>query len=210
MAADLPGDRRADVCSLETPDNGRRPSSVRAGRALLHADAFMFVHEPQLLEATAATVSACDSAVTQALAYRKARDADPSRPSMIVMTKADGLRYVPPIDGWLRRRSGGPLDLQAIWPESCDVFAYLHHAGASESLAPYREFVRCTLHAASVGGRTEARPAPTPAPPLGRGAMRVIEPLVAILAMVGVIDSPEATLVGRPCEGCALRSPIRD
>jgi hypothetical protein len=68
----------ADVCSLETPDNGRRPSSVRAGRALLHADAFMFVHEPQLLEATAATVSACNSAVTQALAYRKARDADPS------------------------------------------------------------------------------------------------------------------------------------
>jgi hypothetical protein len=39
--------------------------------------------------------------------------------------------------------------------------------------------------------------------------MRVIEPLVAILAMVGVTDSPEATLVGRPCEGCALRSPIR-
>jgi hypothetical protein len=80
-------------------------------------------------------------------------------PAAIVATKADRLRYVPPIDHWLRPKhnSHATVDPELLSMESCATFAFLHQRGEHAVLAPYSVFNRCTLHFASASG-SEANP----------------------------------------------------
>ena len=116
-----------------------------AGRMLRHADAYLFVVEPRRLREHARATAV----TTRALAHLVQHDVDLRRPAAIILSKADGLRYVPPIDRWVRRTSH-PLHQELVDAECCDVFAYLHGTGEVDALAPYERFPRCTLHATGV------------------------------------------------------------
>jgi hypothetical protein len=113
-------------------------------------------------------------------------------PASVVLNKSDRLRYVPPVDRWIRRADDGALDAESMLEESRDVFGFLHQHGADSSLAPFQSFTRCTLHFASATG----------AEPVDRRfvrgvrPMRVLRPLLALLAMTGVLTGPEARKVG--------------
>lgn len=114
-------------------------------------------------------------------------------PVAIVATKSDRLRYVPPVDRWLRRdpEALAPVDAALLQAQSRDVFAFLHHRQEHAALAPLSIFDRCTLHFASASGGEVAPDAAVF--PRGFEPVRVLEPLVAILAMAGMIDGAQAS-----------------
>jgi hypothetical protein len=172
---------------------------AKANRFLVGATALVFVVglEDRLDVGQAATLSENRSFE---LAMERVRDRD--IPAVIVASKADRLRYVPPADRWLRRGDEHTLDADRVRGESRDVYAYLHQAGMSASLRPYAAFTRCTLHFVSASGG-EAVPVVAGDRskmyyPRGFHPTRVLEPLVSILAMTGVIPGPEAEKVGLP------------
>lgn len=183
----------------------RVDSTGRGGRFLLGASALMFVHsteDPLDLEERAKVKRGSlpqggNSAFTMALErIQSVRTAAESAaiPAVIVLTKADRLRYVAPTDKWLYRGAEVALDASSIHAESRDVYAYLHHQGAVSSLAPFEVFSRCTLHFVSASGGDVS----VGKSEFARGVrpMRVIQPLVAILAMTGVISGSQAGKVG--------------
>jgi hypothetical protein len=111
-------------------------------------------------------------------------------PTAIVLNKADRLRATAPMDVWLRRPSTGRVDAASMHQESRDVYAFLH-ARNSPALRPFHECRRCTLHVVSAtGGEAVGQSYPRGAQP-----RRVLEPLIALLAMTGVL--PGADTVGR-------------
>ena len=114
-------------------------------------------------------------------------------PAAVVINKADIHRFDPPVENWLRRPAPAGLEPEQIRAESRDAYAFLHRAGATALLEPYRTCRRCTLHFASATGG-EARGSGYPG---GVRPMRVLEPLVALLAMSGVLAEPAAEEVGR-------------
>jgi hypothetical protein len=127
------------------------------------------------------------------------------KPAAIVLAKADKVRFEPAVARWLTRPTdSGRLDPAQLRAESRDIFAFLHQRIALWSLVPFDTFRRCTLHAVSATGSNAAKPeqpatgsAPPPAYIHPVRSRRVLEPLVAILAMAGVIDTPGADQVGR-------------
>lgn len=180
-------------------------SSGQGGRFLIGADALIFAHaaeDPLDLEERAnvqrnSLTPGENKAFTLALERVRAVRAEAETvaiPVAVALTKADRLRYVSVADKWLRRGVERVLDASLIRAESRDTFAYMYQQGAIASLAPFQVFSRCTLHFVSASGgdvslgKSEF--------PRGVRPMRVIQPLVAILAMVGVIKAPEAGKVG--------------
>ncbi len=113
-------------------------------------------------------------------------------PAALVLNKSDRLRYLPPVDRWIRRDDDGRLDAEAMLEESRDVYGFLHQHDAHSSLSPFHKFPMCTLHFASATG---AEPVDRK---FVRGVrpMRVLRPLIALLAMSGVLAGPEARKVG--------------
>jgi hypothetical protein len=114
-------------------------------------------------------------------------------PAVVVITKADRLRFEPPADRWLRAAfPDGRIDPDRIRRESRDAYAFLHAHGAHAWLRPFADCQRCTLHFASAtGGSPRGGMFPW-----GVRPRRVLEPLVALLAMTGVLDGPGADQVG--------------
>lgn len=121
---------------------------------------------------------------------RAGRLIDP--PAVLLLSKADLVRYEPPVDRWLSEPVRAPLDPVAVAAESRDVFAFLHRHGALPWLKPYRESGRCTLHVVSAsGGDTHADRFPR-----GARSRRVLQPLISLFAMAGLLG-PEFTVIGR-------------
>lgn len=118
-------------------------------------------------------------------------------PAAIAVTKADRLRYVPPVDRWMRHRDTRGLDAARMRAESRDVYAFLHHTKAYGSLRPTSAFRRCTLHFVSASGG-DALPTEGPTARFVRGVrpVNVLQPLVSILAMSGMIPGPDVERVG--------------
>ena len=113
----------------------------------------------------------------------------------IVMSKADKVRFDEPVARWLRSE-GGELDAAEFLRESADVYAYLVAKDARALTRPYQECDRATLHFASpTGGPSEGEPEHLIFP-RGVTPRRVLRPLVAMLAMTGVLTAPEAMKVG--------------
>ena len=113
-------------------------------------------------------------------------------PTAVAVTKSDRLRFQPPVDRWLHRESLVPLDPDHVRQESRDVYAFLHRHGAYSWLAPFQQARRCTLHfvSATGGELVDGRY------PRGASPRRVLEPLLALLAMNGMLGSSEADHVG--------------
>jgi Double-GTPase 2 len=177
----------------------------RATRFLLCATAVIFVHASEdPLETTRATQASENRSFDLAVERLRSLPGGIARlPAAMAVTKSDRLRYLHPADRWLRRGDSGALDAASMRAESKDVFAYLHRIGSRASLRPFETFTRCTLHfvSASGGDAVPTRSGEGKADkhfPRGVRPTRVLEPLVAILAMTGMITGAEAEKVGIP------------
>jgi hypothetical protein len=115
----------------------------------------------------------------------------------IILNKADIVRFEEPVDRWLQpdgrpARPGG-LDWMEFLRESADVYAYLDASDALAMAEPYSVCDKATLHVASpTGGATGGGGVY----PRGVAPRRVLRPMVAMLAMTGVLTGPEAEKVG--------------
>ncbi len=109
----------------------------------------------------------------------------------IVLNKADMARFTEPV-ARLLRSDGKNLDAAEFLSESADVYAFLSGQGAVAWARPYAECTKATLHIASpTGGAAEGDVYPRGVTP-----RRVLRPLVAMLAMTGVLAGAEAERVG--------------
>ena len=118
----------------------------------------------------------------------------------IVLNKADMVRFEEPVDRWLRYEgsasAGGALDPVEFLRESADVYAYLDAKNALAMAAPYEVCDKATLHVASPTGGADTGTEEGGVYPRGVTPRRVLRPLIAMLAMTGVLTGPEAEKVG--------------
>jgi hypothetical protein len=127
----------------------------RSSRFLIGGPALIFTHACEDPADTGAlAVESENRAFEVALTKIRAMPRSKDLPAAIVLTKADRLRYVPPVDRWPAQPPGRPIDPAAILAESRDVYAYLHSVGATAALTPFAHFTRLTLHAVSASGAT--------------------------------------------------------
>jgi GTPase SAR1 family protein len=216
---ELPGTRAgiidaADILLLRGP-GGERPVTFfdvagedlektaamnRSTRFLVGANAVIFVYASDDAMETKRTGAASENrSFDVALERMQALPGGLERlPAVVAMSKSDRLRYVPPADKWLRRGSERTVDPARIRAESRDVYAYLHQLGAGASLRPVNLFPRCTLHFVSASGGDAVANGSERYFPRGVRPTRVLEPLVAILAMTDMITGPDARKVGMP------------
>jgi hypothetical protein len=169
--------------------------------------ALIFVVDPDLLTGRSVDADRTFRIVSDRLRQESGSEEQYlDKPAAIVLAKADKMRFAPAVARWLvRQPTSGRIDPAEIHAESRDIFAFLYQRNALWSLAPFDIFRRCTLHAVSATGSNAAEPeqpasgsAPPPAYLHPLRTRRVLEPLVAILAMAGVIDAPGiADQVGR-------------
>jgi hypothetical protein len=113
----------------------------------------------------------------------------------IVLNKADKVRFEEPIARWLGAGEG-TLEPADFLRESADVYAYLDRRGALALAEPYQACQKATLHVASpTGGAQEGEDLASRFP---RGVMprRVLRPLIAMLAMTGVLTGAQAEQIG--------------
>jgi hypothetical protein len=110
----------------------------------------------------------------------------------VVVAKADLLRHERTVAPWYGRdRPPGPLDAAKIEEESQAAYALLYANGAESWLMPVERCERATLHFASAtGGSASGNP---PVYPRGVRPRRVLEPLLAVLAMGGILTSEYVT-----------------
>ncbi|BCJ55893.1 hypothetical protein Asp14428_73680 [Actinoplanes sp. NBRC 14428] len=158
-------------------------------RFLSGVTALMFVVDPA---AVASSRAAKDDTFRSVLGMLHPASGYLDVPAAIIVNKADLIRFEPPVDAWIHRPSPTGLDPDAILAESRDAYAYLHRAGATALLQPYRYCRRCTLHFASATGSQERGGTYLP----GVRPMRVLGPLVALLAMSGVFGDATTRKVG--------------
>ncbi|MFI1189081.1 hypothetical protein [Streptomyces californicus] len=166
-------------------------------RFLLGVDALIFVVDPVL----ALPLPQLD-ALRAHLRVEVDRDGDPAfdtvldrlprkgpyleTPAVMVLGKADLLRFQPPVDRWLEEGPAAAIGPDQFLEESADVHALLRRHAGQAWLRPFDAFRRCTLHVASATGGRESRGRY----PAGARPRRVLEPLVSLLAMHGIIEAP--------------------
>jgi hypothetical protein len=107
-------------------------------------------------------------------------------PAAVIVAKSDllrrGNRFV---NRWMRADTVDDLDLSTVEEESGDVFTFLYTNGAERWLEPALQCTRSTLHFVSAAGTA---PRDGQFPEASFQPRRVIKPLLALLAMKGVID----------------------
>lgn len=116
------------------------------------------------------------------------------QPVAVAVTKADLIRFEPPVDAWLgsRPQVAGVVDPARVDAESRDVYSFLHAHDAAAWLGPFEEFRRCTMHFVSATGARD-RDGRFPG---GIRPRRVLEPIVSILAMCDMLDQAGIERVG--------------
>ena len=123
-------------------------------------------------------------------------------PAAIAITKSDLHRFDAPVDQWINRPPppGGVIDPVLFDQESRDAFAFLEQRKGRAWLTPLDDFEECTLHFVSASGCSTVVERPDPenpellVPHFARPARprRVLEPLVALLSHIGVLDDSHA------------------
>jgi hypothetical protein len=113
----------------------------------------------------------------------------------IVLNKADKIRFEDPIARWLRA-GNGTLDPTEFLRESADVYAYLEQRKAMALLRPFQASPKGTLHVASPTGGAQEGEDKASKYPRGVTPLRVLRPLVAMLAMTGVLTGSQSEQIG--------------
>jgi Double-GTPase 2 len=165
---------------------GELTSVHDAKRFLELVDGLIFVVDPAQLRGELG-----DETFSTVLYQLQASGRLPRVSAAVVLNKADLVRFDDPITRWLRS-GGGEIDADLILEESADVYAYLHSQGAQAWTRPYDECAKATLHVTSPTGGPEQ----DGVYPRGVTPCRVLAPLVALLAMTGVLTGPQAQRVG--------------
>jgi hypothetical protein len=161
----------------------------RATDFLYMADGLFFVVDPDRLDDRWVE----DRTFSNVLDIVRERPRPDPVSAAIVLAKADKLRFDEPVTRWLRPEPQ-PLSATQFLRESADVYAYLAARNALALAEPYDKCAKATLHVASAtGGNGEEK---NTMYPRGVRPQRVIRPLVAMLAMTGVLTGPEAGEVG--------------
>ena len=112
-----------------------------------------------------------------------------------MLNKGDLVRFEDPVTRWLRS-GDGTLDAEEFLSESRDVYAFLHKKGAAAWTLPYEVCRKATLHVVSPTGGVGQSEGEGGIYPRGVTPRRVLRPLIAMLAMTGVLTGPEAEKVG--------------
>jgi hypothetical protein len=163
----------------------------KAVRYLHRVAGLIFVADPYLVADGARLEDPTYTATFRSLFWAQQSGGRPmtSIPAAIAITKSDVVRFEPPVDRWLNRPAppGGYVDPGSFEPESRDAYAFLHARNAVKWLAPVTQFDQCTLHFVSASGASYDEAAGKfvrPARP-----RRVLEPLLALLSALGVLDA---------------------
>jgi hypothetical protein len=147
-----------------------------------------------------------DPAITRVVRRLQHQDRGRAVPAAMAITKCDELRFTDPVMRWLRRpglsafRPVSDPDLNLLWRESRDAYAFLYEREMHSWLRPYSVFAQTTLHFVSATGSAgvdEENEFGEPIKRFVRGVLpqRVLDPLVAVLAMSGMFG-PAAQRVG--------------
>ncbi len=179
---------------------------TRSMRFVLALDALIFVVDPDKALRHAGSTDG-DNAFETVMARLRAQPGITDRvPVAIVIAKSDLYRFEQPVARWYRRPSlsaypEGIPDPEEIRDESRDAYAFLYSKGASAWLRPFEMFRRATLHFASATGSAavsvDRGPGDTTAVfPRGVRPRRVLDPLAAVFAMVGMLGEDAAKEVG--------------
>jgi hypothetical protein len=153
------------------------------------ADGLFFVVDPTQVDPR----NGSDETFDNVLDLLKSAGRLPDRVSAaVVLTKADLIRFDEPVTQWLRSDSA-TVHADEFLRESRDVYAFLHEKGATAWTLPYEECSKATLHFASSTGGPGLEGGVYPR---GVSPRRVLRPLVAMLAMTGVLNSSDAGKVG--------------
>jgi hypothetical protein len=179
------------VVALFDISGGELAARDRAKEFLWIADGFFFIIDPDHLEMTSKTGDATFDNVLDIVHDRPQR----IPAAVIVLNKADKICYEEPVARWLDAGTG-TLDPVDFLRESADVYAYLNGRAAAKLTAPYRDYPKATLHIASPTGGAAEGVDRTAVYPRGVTPLRVLRPLIAMLAMTGVISGPVAEQIG--------------
>ncbi len=155
------------------------------------ADGLFFVIDPEHI----ARSKVGDVTFGNVLSIVRDRDKPGPKGAAIILNKADKGRFEEPAARWLRSGEG-MLDPVDFLRESADVYAYLKRNDALALAAPYEAAMceKVTLHVASpTGGPKDLE---ENVYTRGVAPTRVLRPLLAMLAMTGVLTDPQAELIG--------------
>lgn len=155
------------------------------------ADGLFFVIDPDHIAAS----KVGDDTFSNVLDIMSQRPKAGSAAAAIVLNKADKVRFEEPISRWLRAGSG-TLEPTEFLRESADVYAYLEEYQAMELTKPYQVCRKATFHVASPTGGAQEGVDRASKYPRGVTPLRVLRPLVAMLAMTGVLTGPQADQIG--------------
>lgn len=155
------------------------------------ADGLFFVIDPEHIK----TSKAGDDTFSNVLNVVRDRAKPESVSAAIVLNKADKARFEEPMARWLRS-GNGTMDPTEFLRESADVYSYLEEHEAAVLTEPYQVCQKATLHVASPTGGTQEGEEKGSKYPRGVTPLRVLRPLVAMLAMTGVLTGPQAEMIG--------------
>jgi hypothetical protein len=156
------------------------------------ADGLFFVVDPSKIE-TGGVGDATFNNILDLL--KRTGRLDHQVSAAIVLNKADIVKFDDPVTRWLRSDES-VLDADQFLLESRDVYAYLYMSGAEPWTLPYQECAKATLHVASPTGGVGEIEGAGAVYPRGVTPRRVLRPMIAMLAMTGVLTGPEAEKVG--------------
>ncbi|GLZ43358.1 P-loop NTPase fold protein [Actinokineospora sp. NBRC 105648] len=166
-----------------------------ANAFLASADGLLFVEPADLLApATAAQAGGVHHWSTSPFTEALDRSSGRKLAAAFVLGNADLLRRHAEVAQWLAvPQESGAISADRFATEGRAVHRVLRRLHADRSLFDlYHQFDRCTYHFVSATGSP---------PESGRfeqvAPARVLQPLVALLCMLGVIEGPEAQRVGR-------------
>ena len=179
----LSGAGRPRAMALFDVAGGELSNVGDAKRFLDIADGLIFVADPKRFTPG----SLGDPAFNTVLSLLRSTGRLSKVSAAIVLNKADLYKFDDPVAHWLSRDAPA-LDAAEVLEESADVFGYLHQRDAGAWTRPYQECERATLHVVSATG--------TDAIERGVRPLRVLRPLVALMAMTGLLASAEAQDVG--------------
>jgi hypothetical protein len=156
------------------------------------ADGLFFVIDPDHIGSSRAGDETFDNVLAILMG---ARPKPEPASAAIILNKADKARFEEPIVRWLRAGNGS-LEPAEFLRESADVYAYLEQHRALALVRPYQACQKATFHVASPTGGAQDTEDRASTYPRGVTPLRVLRPLVAMLAMTGVLTGPQAEQIG--------------
>ena len=167
-------------------------ADVRKKREFLWvANGLFFVIDPDHITSS----KAGDDTFTNVLDFVRVRPDRDSVSAAVVLNKADKVRFDEPAVRWLRS-ADLTVDPESFLRESADVYGYLERVAPGVLTEPYKVCKKATLHVSSPTGGAQEGEDTSGKYPRGVTPLGVLRPLVAMLAMTGVLTGPEAERIG--------------